>query len=69
MHGYIGEANSRWNVQLGVLSSQLRSLPKARQLDVIPTLRKILACQQHEDWVGMADGLRYHLIPVLARDL
>jgi hypothetical protein len=69
MHGFIGEANSRWNVQLGVLSNQLRCLSKQSQLDLLAPLRQILSCQQQEDWVGMADALRYKLNPALTRVL
>ena len=64
MQGRTGEANSLWNIQLGVLSERLRSLGKEQQARFLPALRLVLACQQNDDWVGMADGLRHSLRPL-----
>jgi len=68
LQGQIGEANSRWNSLLGKLSQVLRDLPKEEQGRCLPALRQILACQQNEDWVGMSDGLRHSLRPLLLRN-
>jgi hypothetical protein len=65
IQGNIGDANSCWNSILLSLSATLQAVPKTKQVLFLPALRQILACQQSEDWIGMADGLRYELLPLL----
>lgn len=67
VQGRVGEANSRWGRAIGVISGEIRELPPPSQSRCLPALKQILSCQQTEDWVGMADGLRFGLIPAMNR--
>lgn len=67
VQGRVGEANSRWGRAITAISAEIRELPSQVQTHCLPALRQILACQQSEDWVGMADGLRFGLLPSLSK--
>lgn len=68
VQGRIGEANSRWGRAIGGISGEIKGLPASNQSSCLPALKQILSCQQTEDWVGMADSLRFGLLPALNRN-
>lgn len=68
VQGRIGEANSRWGRAIGGISGEIRELPPTNQTNCLPALKQILSCQQKEDWIGMADSLRFGLLPAMHRN-
>ncbi|HSQ41572.1 MAG TPA: hypothetical protein VLM37_04745 [Fibrobacteraceae bacterium] len=65
IQGRIGDANSLWGAFLPTLSNFMRNQKPEFQERLLPALRQILACQQQKDWIGMSDGLRYGLLPLV----
>ena len=65
--GELGEASSRLNAALVALQGPLTSgaMPESAVRDLGTSLETLLAMQEQQDWVALADVLEFELVPML----
>ena len=68
LQGRIGEANSQWGRLVADFKKLLLQMDADQKSRVTLLMKKILEQQSMEDWVGMADSLRYELVALLVED-